>query len=73
MVHEKRLAILDSLMAVAWSDGSYNHRERALMTGFLEAMGASAGPGASALVADAPTKRRPLAEVLTSEEAEYLY
>lgn len=71
MSHEKRLAILDTLMALAWADGSYEEREQKLVGGILESMGAA--PGTTTPPVDERTARRPLAEVLDPDDREYLY
>jgi tellurite resistance protein len=40
-MHEQDRAILESLVSVAWADGTFDAKERELLEGLLEAFGAS--------------------------------
>ena len=67
--HEKRVAILEGILAVAWADGSYDERERRLMDDIARAFGAAAMPPALGGMGD-----KPLSELLeTPEERAYVF
>lgn len=70
--HQKRLSILEGIMTVAWADGSFEDRERALMARIVEAFGHSAEAGLPP--SDERGERKTLREALeTREEREYCY
>jgi uncharacterized tellurite resistance protein B-like protein len=63
---DKRIAILQELLATAWADGSYDEREQRLMNEIATAFGNEFGDGSSRLYG-----RRGLADVLTSRDERY--
>ena len=70
MSEQKRMAVLESIMAVAWADGEYETRERSLIDGVVRAL----EPGQAAGEPAEPVRLSNLHEILeTDSEREYCY
>ena len=70
MSEQKRMAILESIMAVAWADGEYQFRERHLIDGIVAAL----APTEPSPDAAEPVRLSNLGDILESRaEREYCY
>lgn len=64
-MHEQDRAILESLVSVAWADGTFDAKEKELLEGLLEAFGAT--PEEAQEVRDYAAQKRGLDDVPLTE------